>query len=190
MSQYDVGTALGCLNPRPCCVFALGSIWEATGSNPEVILLPITNQSTWNGVLTTERNTLTVIWDSIKNGWVGRSWELEADFFSLLLELTVSLRSFWNNKHKLLGFLQHTNCISDAFCSRFCRGMWTIVLFSWIVYDAVWNFYFYQLGKKDFILEKTRCLPTYFFTVRYFCKFVSLPSRTAQLIQDHSTHAR
>lgn len=43
MSQYDVGTVWGFLNPRTCCVFTLGSILEATGSNPEVILLPITD---------------------------------------------------------------------------------------------------------------------------------------------------
>lgn len=62
-----------------------------------------------------------------------------------------------------------------------------MLLFIYTVY-AVWNSYFYQLGQKVFILEKTYCLRKCFFIIRYFCKFICLPSCTAQLIQDHSMH--
>lgn len=162
MSQCDVGTVWGFLNPTTCCIFPLGSVLQAPGRNPGVILLPPSNWiSMERGA---ERKTLTGVWDSIKSCGFSHFWESGADFFSLLLELTLSLRIFWNNKHKLLVFLQHSNCIWNAFCNMVCRQMWAISLFIYTVH-AAWNPYFSQTGQKGFILEKRHSLQRY---LRYF----------------------
>lgn len=161
MSQCDVGTVVGFLNPTTCCIFPLGRVFQAPGRNPGVILLPTSNWiSMERGA---ERKALALVWDSIKNCWFSRFWESGADFFSLLLELTLSLRIFWNNKHKLLVFLQRSDCIRNAFCNMFCRQMWAISLFICVVH-AAWKPYFSQIGQKGFILEKIHSLHRYFFT--------------------------
>lgn len=161
MSQCDVGTVLGSLNPTTCCIFPLGSVLQAPGSNPGGILFPVSN---WISVERgAERNAPAAARGSIKSSRFSHSWEAGADFFSLLLELTLSLRIFWNNKHKLLVFLQRSDCIWNAFRGVFCRQMWAISLFIRAA-RAAWNLYFSQIGQKGFILEKRPSLHRYFFT--------------------------
>lgn len=147
MSQCDVGTVLGFLNPTTCCIFPLGRVFQAPGTNPGVISLP---RSNWISVERgAERNALAVVWNSIKNCWFSHFWESGADFFSLLLEVTLSLRIFWNNKHKLLVFLQRSNYVWNAFCNMFWRQMSAISLFICAVH-AAWNPYFSQTDPKGF----------------------------------------
>lgn len=137
--------------------------FQAPGSNPGVILLPLSH---W---ISLERgapgeNALAAARESIKTpsaqSFLG-VWS--RFFFSLLFGTdTFHWEIFWSNKHKLLVFLRQLGSRLKCLLRRFVDKCWAMSLFIRAALAAR-NLYFSQISRKGFILEKRHGLHRYFF---------------------------